>query len=284
MNGEARSFSIGVSAYRGPQIYYLVDEALKTGADVDYIFLDTLCLGVPRTDAHPSEEIAKRWHSVKRTFREIQLLLNENSSSFVRNRSARFLIFFYHLRSLMHTNFNPVGKGLRQSLWGSALSPENISFFEQSGGHFPFSERTANGQLQTFRDDPATWQSHLEDYISRNFEDEPAPPPGPRFADFQEIVESIRASGAEPIFVEWPTLIYRGKVRALLDNGHLREPGQKGDAPLLLSYADPRKNPRLFLLESRNGDKAHLSEDASAEFSKILAQDFSEILRRGRKP
>ena len=78
------------------------------------------------------------------------------------------------------------------------------------------------------------------------------------------VTKAVREAGAEPIFIEPPSLDQDRDFRVALHNGEI---------DLLLAYKDPDRFPQLYHPNQRY-DADHLTKSASYEFSQLLAKDF----------
>lgn len=83
------------------------------------------------------------------------------------------------------------------------------------------------------------------------------------------ITQAIRGAGAEPIFLESPSLHTEHDFQAAK---------QLGIIDTLLSYKDPQRFPQLYRADQRH-DADHLNEAGAREFTRLLAEDFSEAIR-----
>lgn len=283
LGGGFRSFSIGAPGYRGPAIYHLIDEVLKTGPEsLRFLFVDSHCLFKPKTGVEYADPYFQRWHTAKRTLRELEHLARREGG--LRARRDRVLrgLKTHGVSWLM--NLYKVGAGIDMTVRLDPFSietnftPRDERFFQKHAGHFPFRSKPPAGRLADFRENPGAWPEYLDDYIAYNFEGL-TPGLDSRAEDFERLVGRARAAGVEPVVVEWPSLAHRRVVEACLDAGLLRDPDRSGDAPALLSYADPREYPSLFLLDDRNRDINHLTEAATERFSRRLARDARPLIR-----
>ena len=80
-----------------------------------------------------------------------------------------------------------------------------------------------------------------------------------------QVVEAVRAAGAEPIFIDPPSLY--------LDND-FQLAKQLGIVDRLLTYRAPDRYPQLYAPENRY-DIDHLNQAGAEAFSQLIAQDFS---------
>ena len=83
-----------------------------------------------------------------------------------------------------------------------------------------------------------------------------------------QVVEAVRAAGAEPIFIDPPSLY--------LDND-FQLAKQLGLVDRLLMYRDPDRYPQLYVPENRY-DIDHLNQAGAEAFSQFIAKDFNQAL------
>ena len=87
----------------------------------------------------------------------------------------------------------------------------------------------------------------------------------------QRVTRIVRAAGAEPIFIEPPSLE---------QDSDFKIAERLGDSETLLAYKDPEKFPQFYDFDQRY-DADHLSDMASQAFSKTLGEDFKRVIFKG---
>ena len=83
----------------------------------------------------------------------------------------------------------------------------------------------------------------------------------------RRVVEAVRAAGAEPIFIDPPSLHLENDFQAA---------EQLGTVERLLAYRDPNQFPQLYATQNRY-DVDHLNLAGSEAFTQLIAKDFNKI-------
>ena len=82
-----------------------------------------------------------------------------------------------------------------------------------------------------------------------------------------QVVQAVRAAGAEPVFIDPPSLHLENDFQSAK---------QLGVIDRLLTYRNPNQYPQLYTSENRY-DVDHLNQAGSEAFSQLIARDFGHI-------
>lgn len=89
---------------------------------------------------------------------------------------------------------------------------------------------------------------------------------------YRQCAQRVRDAGAVPIFLIPPSTTQIGLTAE-----------RTGLSAAVLAFNDPRAYPSLYRSDARR-DGQHLTRSASEEFSRLVAANFVELVRAGRRP
>ena len=263
---SVNSYNFGIPAMRAIDSAVLLKEVLKNPPkDLKWVFFESILdKGYePIPNARTYRSIY--WHNWENTRFAARYILGSDESL-----PKKVVLLTSHLIPFLYHQLN-VGRVFNQILPSELLEGEKIVADEvrETEGYYALREKDdpqrldflANQEryaeqvknLSAMRSQPSE-----ETYISKNKVDLLA-----------EVTEAVRAAGAEPIFVEPPSLHMVNDFQAAQ---------RQGAITTLLSYKDPNRFPQLYSVEQRH-DADHLNDAGSREFTRLLAKDFSEVAK-----
>ena len=261
---DINSYNFGIPAMRAIDSAVLVKEVLKNPPkDLKWVFFESILdKGYePIPNARTYRSIY--WHDWENTKFAAQYILNSDESL-----PKKAVLLTSHLIPFLYHQLN-VGRVFNQVV-PSELSEGELAVaaeVRETEGYYALRDEN-DPQRQAFLADQSGYaeqvsnlsamqaQPEAETYLSANKRDLLA-----------EVTQAIRAAGAEPIFVEPPSLHMVNDFQAAQ---------QTGAIDILLSYKDPNQFPQLYSVENRQ-DADHLNDAGSREFTALLAEDFSAL-------
>jgi len=263
---DINSYNFGIPAMRAIDSAVLVKEVLKNPPkDLKWVFFESILdKGYePIPNARTYRSIY--WHNWENTKFAAQYILSSDESL-----PKKAVLLTSHLIPFLYHQLN-IGRVFNQVLPGELSEGELAVAAEvrDTEGYYALRDET-DPQRQAFLADQEGYaervsnlsamqaQPNEEAYLSAN-----------KQALLAEVTAAIRAAGAEPIFVEPPSLHMVNDFEAA---------ERVGVIDTLLSYKDPNRFPQLYSVERRQ-DAGHLNAAGSREFTKLLAEDFSEVAK-----
>lgn len=261
---DINSYNFGIPAMRAIDSTVLLKEVLKNPPkDLKWVFFESILdKGYePIPNARTYRSIY--WHNWENTRFAAQYILRSDESL-----PKKAVLLTSHLIPFLYHQMN-VGRVFNQVLPSelSAGEQEVAAEVRETEGYYALRDED-DPQRQAFLADQAGYaeqvailkamqaQPQAEDaYLSAN-----------KKALLAEVTQAISAAGAEPIFVEPPSLHMVNDFQSAQ---------QLGAIDTLLSYKDPNQFPALYSFELRQ-DADHLNDAGSREFTRLLAKDFSK--------
>ncbi len=260
-----RAFNFGIDGMNPPETFYVLDQILKTEPRrLKWLFVEVDNI---ETKSHLKILGTHRllyWHDWRRTALTLRKALNPRPDTKWYQRlnrlwtARRDLVLHLGLFEKQFTNvgraveffssgsesrdlkseflLGPKGNGYRGA--GAAMSPERAEHFR----------RKLAGEISASRSE------FIDPYAE---------------SAYRDCASSVRALGAEPIFVVAPS-IFQSPLR-------FRE--SPPPAPMLV-FNDARTYPQLYDTKVRVDDQ-HLTNEGAAEFTRLLALEF---VRHARRP
>lgn len=261
---EVNSYNFGVPAMRAIDSTVLLKEVLKNPPkDLKWVFFESILdKGYePIPNARTYRSIY--WHNWENTRFAADYILNSDESL-----PKKAVLLTSHLIPFLYHQLN-VGRVFNQVLPSELSADEQIAAAEvrETEGYYALRDEDAP-KRQAFL---ANQDAYAEEVAALR-----AMQAKPEAADYlsankrhllAEVTKAIRAAGAEPIFVEPPSLHMVNDFQAAQ---------QVGVIDTLLSYKDPNQFIRLYTPDQRY-DADHLNDAGSRAFTKLLAKDFSEV-------
>ncbi|MEL6938081.1 MAG: hypothetical protein AAFO84_02700 [Cyanobacteria bacterium J06598_1] len=262
-----KSYNFGVPAMRALDSTVLLEAVLRDPPEnLKWVFFETILDKGYEPIPNARTQRAMYWH----TWENTQLAARYIATSEVSAANKAVLMTSHFLPALYH-QLN-VGRLFNQVLPSEFSAEEQATAerFTAAQGFAPLIDESSP-KRQAFLNDQAGYASGV-DRLVQTVADGLAPEAtlaANKTMLLARITAAIQAAGAEPIFIEPPSLD--------LDRD-FRVAQQQGEIETLLAYKDPQKFPQLYGPEHRF-DADHLNEAASIEFSKLMAQDFAQAVQ-----
>ena len=275
-----RTFNFGINGMLRPESGYVLERLLRTKpSHLKWVFIELDELEVRR---FPGKEASRRslyWHDWKRTSLVLQKLLDaggdgdghtspEKFCEIVTpgqgKSEARDLLFFH--RALFARNFTNVGRKIDLAWWTSHLGKKAEITRGLGPGHgrrwlCSSSKQMTAAEAALTR---PNWIVRLPKGESRfvSASTEQA---------YRQMAEEVRKVGATPIFLITPAV-------SQIKLGFRPESGIEG--PVML-FNDATAYPQLYRNEMRV-DADHLNGPGAEEFTRLLAQNFAQLISENR--
>jgi hypothetical protein len=273
-----RTLNFGVNAMYPPEDGYFLESLLGAKPrQLKWIFIE---LNELQTKPIPELEQTHRsvyWHDPKRTAQVFRAILDAgpNESGFSlwgkiawlfvprREKSEARDLLVYH-GALFARNFANVGRKSDLSWWISHLRKREALSSEIDGDGY--------GYVPQSRTMPATEIAVYENELKQALTDA-----GPRFVSpateqaCRQLAEEVRKAGAIPIFL----------VPPLITQFELGFRPESGIAGTVMSFNNARAYPQLYRSEMRI-DSGHLNAVAAEEFTRLVAESFSQLRRENK--
>ncbi len=270
------SYNFGIPAMRAIDSTVLLETVLANPPkNLKWVFFESILdkgyEPIPNARTHR----AMYWHDWESTGFAARYILSSDES--LPNKavllSSHFLPFLYH-----HLN---VGRLFRQMLPSSfSLEEQAVAAeFTATEGFYALSDETAPERQQFLNDQQAyldsvavlgsrTADTPWSPTVLENSKDSKAYLSTNKAMLLNRITEAVRAAGAEPVFIDPPSLHLENDFPAAQKLGKIDR---------LLTYRDPNRFPQLYTLQNRY-DADHLNRAGSEEFTRLIAQDFNHTI------
>ena len=273
-----RSFNFGINAMRPPEIGYLLERLLATKPrHLRWVFIELDELPTKRIPETESTRRALYWHDRKRTALVLRAILDagyeQGGVTSLRRISelilpgpgkseARDLLFFHG--ALFAKNFTNIGRKTDISRWISHLwkeEPLSKELGSDGDGYVPLSKKMSVTQA-------VVYETELERAVTNS---------GSRFVSaatelaYRQLAAEVRKAGATPIFLVTP----------LTAQIKLAFRPESGIAGAVMWFNNARAYPQLYRKEMRL-DGTHLNSVAVEDFTRLVAENFSQLRRENR--
>lgn len=276
-----KSYNFGIAAMRPLETYFFLKKILAMKPkNLEYIFieLENIELRIPRNNIRTSRVIY--WHTLEHTLWVYDLILDYQGSL-----GVKYDLLKLHTIPLMF-NLGNIGKADGLIEWINNLgNQENTTFYiykQPRGRDMIMRNPEIDGYLPLDREIDIVYQRRREDFLDNLDTYQEAVNllslPSDAFATLspnllqvtKDLVQTVKDNDATPIFIINPLLKKQENLIAL---------STKGYVPTLFSFNDPIAYPRLYD-PALKFDMGHLNDKGSREFTKLLAEKFSEYLDR----
>jgi hypothetical protein len=273
-----RSFNFGINGMGPPEDGYILERLLGAKSRrLKWVFIE---LDELQTRRVPEAEGTRRslyWHDWKRTSLVLRAILDggHEEGGFAllgrigelvlpgRGKSeARDLLFFHG--ALFGKSFTNIGRKTDLSRWISHLWKEEALSNELKSGGDGYVPRSKNMSVA----EALAYETELRRAVNQT---------GSRFVSastedaYRQVAEEVRNVGATPIFLVTPLTMQ-------IKLGFRPESGIAGT---IMSFNNARAYPQLYRNEMRiDGD--HLNSVAAEEFTRLVAENFSQLRRENR--
>jgi hypothetical protein len=263
------SYNFGIPAMRAIDSAVLLEEVLANPPkNLKWVFFESILDKGYEPIPNARTQRAMYWHTWKNTRTAAQYILTSDESL-----PSKAFLLSSHLLPFLYQQLN-IGRLFNQMLPSefSAEEQQVAADFTATEGYYALTDE-ADPKRQLFLRNQADYLSQVS-VLESVIEQSQAEPNRDLTlsANKQQLLErvtrTIRAAGAEPIFVEPPSLHPEHDFQAAQ---------QLGTIDKLLSYKNPKQFPQLYSPSGRH-DADHLNDAGSREFTRLLAQDFAKIM------
>lgn len=261
---EINSYNFGIPAMRAIDSAVLIEDILADPPkDLKWVFFESILdkgyEPIPNARTHR----AMYWHTWENTALAARYIFSSDESL-----PKKAALFSSHLLPFLYNQMN-VGRLFNQVLPSDFSEEEQTvaADFTANEGFFAL-EDDADPNRQALLQDPEGYRESVADLkaVQANFNAEDPTLSANKRMLLERIIKTVRAAGAEPIFLESPGLHLENDFQAAKRLGVIDN---------LLSYKDPEQFPTLYNIDFRH-DADHLNETGSRAFTTRLAQDFSK--------
>jgi hypothetical protein len=259
------SYNFGIPAMRALDSAILVEEVLADPPkNLKWVFFESILDKGYEPIPNARTQRAMYWHTWENTRTAAQYILTSDESL-----PSKAVLLSSHLLPFLYQQIN-VGRLFNQLLPSefSAEEQQVAADFTATEGYYALTDE-ADPKRQLFLQNQADYLSQVAALEKAQVQPNQALTLS---ANKQQLLErvtrTIRAAGAEPIFVEPPSLHIATDFQA----------AQKlGIVDKLFSYKDPQRFPQLYSPSERH-DADHLNDSGSREFTRLLAVDFAQAI------
>ena len=262
---EINSYNFGIPAMRALDSAVLLEEVLANPPkNLKWVFFESILdKGYePIPNARTNRVIY--WHTWENTRTAANYILTSDESL-----PTKAVLLSSHLLPFLYQQLN-VGRLFNQVLPSEFSVGEQLvaKEFTQTEGYYALDDENDPKRQAFLQSQPA----YLEQVAALQTLQSQPPASEPYLSVNKQnllarVTQSIRAAGAEPVFVEPPSL-------HMINDFQTAQ--QLGTIDTLLSYKDPSKFPQLYRVDRRY-DADHLNDAGSREFTRLLAEDFSKV-------
>lgn len=266
LQGSAiNSYNFGIPAMRAIDSAVLLEEVLANPPkNLKWVFFESILDKGYEPIPNARTQRAMYWHTWKNTRTAAQYIFTSDESL-----PSKAVLLSSHFLPFLYQQLN-IGRLFNQMLPSefSAEEQQVAADFTATEGYYALTDE-ADPKRQLFLQNQA-------DYLSQvSVLEQSQAKPNQNLnisANKQQLLErvtrTIRAAGAEPIFVEPPSLHPEHDFQAAQ---------QLGTIDKLLSYKNPKQFPQLYSPSGRH-DADHLNDAGAREFTRLLAKDFAKIM------
>ncbi len=250
---DSKSFNFGQDGMFPPESLYVLRKLLtETPVRPRWVLIDMMEF-TPVLAKNEYSERAIGWHDGYYTLRTLQTIWSMPGSF-----SGRFGESAYHVGLLARRTVGVGGGQDPLQLQLKLVQPKKPPVIS-SGGYEPLDARPLEGaQREKFETGLAGLQKTSKQ----------AELPAPFRAELEQIIALVRAHGAVPVFVVAPVANSEQRFRDWPPAGVAQ-----------FSYDYPETYPTLYLPGQRY-DAEHLDSEGAKEFTRILAAEFADWLKR----
>ena len=258
---NVNSYNFGIPAMRAIDSAVLVEEVLANPPkNLKWVFFESILDKGYESLPNARTQRAMYWHTWKNTRTAAHYILDSDESL-----PSKAVLIFSHLLPFTYQQLN-VGRLFNQVLPSdfSAEEKQVAAEFTATEGYYALRDET-DPNRQDFLHHQAAYLKQVsalrpvqagairDPYLSVN-----------KQRLLKQITQAIRAAGAEPIFIEPPSLHVENDFQAAR---------QLGTIDTFMSYKDPGRFPQLYQTQNRH-DADHLNDAGAREFTRLLAEDF----------
>lgn len=268
---EINSFNLGIPALQLPEAHFYLNKIIEMEpTNLEWVFVEYLDGFTVRTEnLSTTREIY--WHRPKFTLFVTQAILVSDYNPLLKSKAiySHFIPTLYQITnvgkaSIILQKFLLVDN--REKLI-DPISP--VGPFEDGFLSLEEERKTQDyyqKRHQNFLDNIQSYKDQVNSLETQTVPLETTKPHKAFVLD--EMVESIEAIGATPLFLLAPSLDKQPDLIRAHSEGYV---------PTLFLFNDPTKFPNLYDA-SRRFDRDHLNDEGSREYTQLLAQQFVEYL------
>jgi hypothetical protein len=268
-----RSFNFGVNGMASPENGYVLERLLDAKPrHLRWVFIELDELQTKRVPEAEATRRALYWHDPKRTSLVLRAILDASPQEggfavfkkigelLVPGRGkldARDLLLSHG--ALFAKNFTNIGRKIDLSRWVSHLGKEEApskDLGNDRDGYVPQIKKMSAAEAVVYETELKREVAQAESrFVSASTEHA-----------YRQLAEEVRKAGAIPIFLVTP-------VARQIKIGFRPEFGPEG---ALMSFNNARAYPQLYRREMRF-DSDHLNSVAAEEFTRLVAENFSQL-------
>jgi hypothetical protein len=266
---KVNSYNFGIPAMRAIDSAVLIEEVLADPPkDLKWVFFESILDKGYEPIPNARTQRAMYWHTWENTRLAAQYILTSDESL-----TSKAVLLSSHLLPFLYQQMN-VGRLFNQVL-PSRLSAEELAVtaeFTANEGYYGLTDPADPQRLDFLQNQSAYAEqvATLKAVQATPLADDPYLSANKQML-LARVSQTIRNAGAEPIFLEPPSLHPVNDFQAAQKLGTIDK---------LLSYKDPNRFPRLYSPEQRH-DADHLNAAGSEEFTRLVAKDFVAIPLEG---
>ena len=262
------SYNFGIPAMRALDSTVLVEDVLKSPPkNLKWVFFETTLDKGYEPIQNARTHRSMYWHTWENMSFAARYIVKSESSAV-----EKAMLLVSHLLPTLYRQVN-VGRLFSQVLPSefSAREKATAEIFNRNEGYFPLVDES-DPDRQHFLADQDDYIAAVDKLAVVAETDLPQT----QLAENKRMLLAkaariIRAAGAEPIFIDPPSLSLERDFQIAK---------QQGDIETLLSYRAPNRFPQLYD-STKRFDPEHLTESASEDFSRLLAKDFVQAVQSG---
>lgn len=260
------SYNFGVPAMRAIDSAVLLEDVLADPSEnLKWVFFESILDKGYEPIPNARTYRAMYWHDWENTKFAAHYIFSSDESI-----PKKVALFGSHLLPFVYNHMN-VGRLFNQALPHEFSAEERTvaAEFTAQEGFYALGEES-DPKRQDFLADQVGYQTAVSELeIQRDLTAEEAYLSANKQMLLERITQTIRAAGAEPIFVEPPSLH---------PGNDFQSAKALGTIDTLLSYKKSSEFPQLYAPKQRH-DSEHLNEAGAREFTQLLAQDFREAIK-----
>lgn len=248
---NVHSFNFGVDAMWPPESFYVLRKILRLRPPkLRWVVIEMMEINVKDIKLNPTTMRHAYWHDWRHTRLACEALIGSKFSP-----QQKWDLALGHFAHFARTSLN-FGRGAdwlegRLTLVKKSTSAKG---WISADGFEPLPNRSMS----------ATEIADYERAVARSRQKmKPQPLPPPSRKAFTELIQEIRALGAEPIFIVTPTLLKMENIT------------EAPNGATLFTFNDPNAYPELFEVAERY-DTGHLDAKGAVKFTDLLATRVAE--------
>ncbi len=266
---KVNSYNFGIPAMRAIDSAVLVEEVLANPPkNLKWVFFESILDKGYEPIPNARTSRVMYWHTWENTRTAADYILTSDESL-----PEKAVLLTSHLLPFLYQQLN-VGRLFNQVLPSEFSEEEQqvAAEFTKTEGYYALSDES-DPKRQAFLQSQSAYSDQVSALSALQLKSQSNPDSEAYLSVNKQnllarVTQAIEAVGATPIFVEPPSLHMENDFQSAQ---------QLGTIDTLLSYKDPNQFPQLYSIDQRH-DADHLNDAGSREFTKLLAEDFSEVI------